>query len=85
MNTKLQQLKKQYPGLDYQDGFFYATPESDDVLFDNANEIIQDHFNTALNVQQTDLTISEALEAEFNLDFSGHDRDESFNVAFQSV
>lgn len=85
MNTKLQQLKKQYPGLDYQDGFFYETPESDDVLFDNANEIIQDHFNIALNVSQTDLTILEALEAEFNLDFSGHDRDESFNIAFQSV
>lgn len=85
MNTKLQQLKKQYPGLDYIAGSFYATETAEDVLLVNANEIIEDHFNTTLNVGSTGLTIKEALEAEFNLDFTGHDADESFNVAFQTV
>lgn len=85
MNTKLQQLKKQYPELDYQYGNFYASPESEDALSENANEIIADHFYETLSVGSTGLTILQALEAEFNLDFDGHSPDESFSAAFKSV
>lgn len=85
MKTKIQQLKQDHPGLEYFAGDLYATHESEEPIEVNADQLILDHYFETLRVGQTGLSIEQALEAEFDLDFTGLYKEESFKEAFNNI
>lgn len=65
--TQLQELKDQYPGLDYEWGGFHETPDHDEYLSDNegvqidADYLIRNHYSLMLNTEADSNYIKDEL------------------------
>lgn len=59
--SDLQKLKVKFPNMEYLDGRLYETPESDEIITEDADRLIEDHYYWAEKLRHSEIDVKDYI------------------------